>query len=62
MGDAYAQALGEGIKGFNKDITILNLSNNRLSDKGAFPVLTSLSKEVIEIDLSNNPMIGLPSY
>jgi hypothetical protein len=39
MGDAYAQALGAGIKDFAKSVTVLNLSNNRLSDKGAIPLL-----------------------
>lgn len=62
MGDDYAQALGEGIKGGNKKVTVLNLCNNRLTDKGAIPVIKALTKEVTEMDFSSNPLIGIQSY
>ncbi len=63
MGDAYAKALGEGIKGYSKGLAVLNLANNRLTDKGAIPLLKYLKKsEIVELDLSFNPLIGVNSY
>lgn len=42
MGDGYAQALGESLQRTTNQPTIINLSVNRLSDKGAIPILNSI--------------------
>eukprot|EP00347_Sterkiella_histriomuscorum_P007903 403347122 len=62
MGDNYAQALGESLKRTTNHPIIVNLSINRLTDKGAVPILNSLSNDIQELDLSQNPLLKIQSY
>eukprot|EP00347_Sterkiella_histriomuscorum_P000204 403376781 len=62
MGDLYAQALGEGLRKSTSNPQFVNLSTNRLSDKGAVPILTQLANELKELDLSQNPKLQTKSY
>lgn len=53
VGDLYAECLSEGIK--QVQMQKVNISGNRLSDKGGMIVLNSLIPEqILEIDMSNN--------
>ena len=57
IGDQYAQALAEGLKiidGTEK----LALRNNNLSDIGIVPILKSLKKDLIVLDISQNQKIS----
>lgn len=46
MGDDYAEALGESLRKTINHPVVVNLSTNRLSDRGAVPILSSLSGDV----------------
>jgi hypothetical protein len=60
MGDSYALALGESMRHMEPNIEKLNISSNRLSEKGTCAVLQHLNKSLKSLDLSNNN-IGLQS-
>jgi Ran GTPase-activating protein (RanGAP) involved in mRNA processing and transport len=53
MGDKYAEVLSEGLKTSNS-VSTLQLSNNRLTSRGADLILSQLTKHTQFIDLSNN--------
>ncbi len=62
MGDIYAEALGKGLKLTNRPLRVVRMAGNRLSTKGAGPLINTLSPELTELDLSRNPLIGQKSY
>ncbi|CAG9334427.1 unnamed protein product [Blepharisma stoltei] len=54
MGDKYADAFSEGLKHV-KSLEVLNLKENRLSEKGTFQILKNLEyKDTKRLDLSGN--------
>jgi hypothetical protein len=59
IGDDYAEALSEGIKISTRTHEI-NLSKNRLTEKGAKMILESLPPHIWTIDLSFNPGLSHP--
>lgn len=56
MGDHYAEAFAETLP-FKDSKSSLNLSNNRLSQKGADSVVKKISNEIEVLDLSYNPSV-----
>lgn len=58
MGNDYAEALSTGLPYIRPKV--LNLSSNRLSNKGAVMILSKLGQNVTEIDLSDN-LVGIES-
>lgn len=57
IGDHYAQALAEGLLAFDCPTSIV-LKGSNLSDIGAIPIFNSLKRDLIILDLSNNPRIS----
>lgn len=56
MGDRYADAFSKGLKHI-KSVEVLNLKENRLSEKGAIKILENLeSKETKRLDLEGNKL------
>lgn len=56
MGDAFAEAYADTLP-FKGTKSTLDLSNNRLSQKGATAILKKMSKSIQNLDLSNNPSV-----
>ena len=62
MGDNYAEALGSGMKTAKYKTKRLNIERNRLSCKGAKAIIQGLNEEIQEVNLGNNPQVGLDAY
>ena len=62
MGDTYAQALGGGMQTSKYKTKRLNVERNRLTCKGAAAILGGLNEEIQELNIGNNPRIGLDAY
>ena len=56
MGDVFAEAYADTLP-FKGTKSTLDLSNNRLSQKGATAILKKMSKSIQNLDLSNNPSV-----
>jgi len=61
IGDAYAQALADGLEQYDSPVK-MNLKSNHLSDKGVVPILQALKSDLVELDISYNPRIGAKGY
>jgi Leucine-rich repeat (LRR) protein len=54
MGDSYADAFSEGIALYD-EVEKINLSGNRLTERGALNILKNLKPvNIIELDLGDN--------
>ena len=60
LGDNYASALSKGIKSLNK-LEVLNLNCNRLSNKGAMGILSTIPENVRVLDFANNKDVSYPT-
>lgn len=56
MGDEYAEAFAETLP-FKSTKSTLDLSNNRLSQKGADTIVKKISYNIEKLDLSYNPSV-----
>ena len=62
MGDLQAQAIGNGLRLSKQKIVSLNMASNRLTNKGAVPLISSINPDLEELDLSHNPCMKLATY
>ena len=62
MGDIQAQALGNGLRLITQPLKSLNLARNRLTNKGAVPILSNIRPDLENLDMSSNPTLRIASY
>jgi hypothetical protein len=53
MGNQYASAFSQGLQ-LSNNVRKVNVSDNRLSEKGSLELVKGLNKHIQELDLSNN--------
>lgn len=61
IGDSYAHAFSEGLKHF-KSLESLNLRSNRLSEKGAYMILSNLDNHPVRYLSLNDNILGERSF